>query len=99
MGLALSNTRAFVLGLAGRRSAFVRTPKAGDRPWWQGRYAAARLPAMAWAEAALAVYCLAGLVAVVAWGEWAAVPFQAAFAAGFALLAVASTRQARRAGR
>jgi hypothetical protein len=96
MGLALGNTRAMLLGLWGTRSAFVRTPKSGGGgPWWRGRYAAARLKPIAWVEAALAAYCWAGLVGVVAWGEWAAVPFQVAFASGFTLLAAASVQQAR----
>jgi len=88
LGLALSNTRAAVEALAGRRSPFARTPKAGDRG---GRAAlavrpGARARAVAWAERALALYSLAGLAALVAVGAWEGVGFQALFAAGFALL-------------
>ncbi len=100
MGLALSNTRAVAEALTGRRSAFVRTPKyshdSGAAPWWQSRYAALRLPPVVWGEALLAGYCVAGLGITVAYGEWAAVPFQALFAGGFALVAMASIGQARR---
>ncbi|RMH65018.1 MAG: hypothetical protein D6685_06270, partial [Bacteroidetes bacterium] len=39
-----------------------------------------------WAEAALALYALAGLGAIIACGAWTAVPFQALFAVGFGLI-------------
>jgi uncharacterized membrane protein YhiD involved in acid resistance len=46
-----------------------------------------------WWEALLAVYCTAGLGVVIALGEWAAVPFQALFAAGFVLVTVSNLKQ------
>jgi hypothetical protein len=49
-----------------------------------------------WGEALLALYSLAGLGVVIALGEWAAVPFQAFFAAGFGLVAGFSLQQAVR---
>ncbi|MFO8099304.1 MAG: glucosyltransferase, partial [Salinibacter sp.] len=53
----------------------------------------AELPQVVWWEALLAAYCTAGLGVVVALGEWAAVPFQVLFAAGFALVTVSNFRQ------
>ena len=107
VGLALSNTAAVLRGLAGRHTPFARTPKAGDQvshqdghPWWRARYATDALSAgggaVVWGEAALAAYSLAGLAVVAAAGEWAALPFQALFAAGFGLVAGLSLRQAQR---
>ena len=97
MGLSLSNTQAVWQALRGRRSAFVRTPKLSGRPAaWAHRYAATRLPAVAYLEALLFVYCLAGLGVVVGLGDWAAVPFQALFACGFGLVGAANLQQLRR---
>ncbi len=92
MGLALSNTQALFQALRGKKTAFVRTPKYSTASVSSGGL---RLPSIlrkqriswvVWVEALLAVYCLAGLVLVVWFGEWAAVPFQALFALGFGLV-------------
>ncbi|MEZ4702770.1 MAG: glycosyltransferase family 2 protein [Rhodothermales bacterium] len=90
IGLALNNTRALALGLAGKRTPFVRTPKGGTTTH--------RLRISPWSlfEALLAAYSLAGLVAVTAYGEWAAVPFQAMFALGFGLVTAYNFRDLRR---
>ena len=109
VGLALSNTRAVGRALLGRRTPFVRTPKTGackraGRPWWGTRYAAefvsgrGRLQGkgVVWGEGALAAYSVAGFFVVAASGEWAALPFQALFAAGFVLVAGLRLRQAQR---
>jgi len=98
MGLSLSNTNAFWQALRGTDMAFIRTPKYGqkeddDDRWWRSRYAIAELPQVVWWEALLAVYCTAGLGVVIALGEWAAVPFQALFAAGFILVTVSNLKQ------
>ena len=102
MGLSLSNTRAVWQALRGTKTAFVRTPKyrredrtaLGD--WRRSRYAGSRLAPVVWSEVLMACYSLAGLAALLYYGEWAAVPFQAFFAAGFALVAGSSLRQAQR---
>ena len=92
MGLALSNALALGQALAGKRSAFVRTPKFNRRAgaerwaWWRGRYAETRVPPIVWAEAGLALYCFGGLALVALSGAWAAVPFQALFALAFGLV-------------
>lgn len=90
IGLAVNNTHALVLGLAGRRTPFVRTPKGGVGPAPSSRLSIWRL-----AETALAAYSLAGLVAIAGYGEWAAVPFQSMFALGFGLVAVYNLRPKR----
>jgi len=96
MGLSLSNTSAFWQALRGSDTAFIRTPKYGDDPgdgWWRSRYAIEELPKVVWWEAVLALYCTAGLGVVIALGEWAAIPFQSLFAAGFLLVTVSNFRQ------
>ena len=85
LGLAVGNTRAVAQALVGRRTAFVRTPKAGAAG---GRAALRVRPerAVVWAERLLALYSLGGLAALVAAGAWEGVGFQALFVAGFGLL-------------
>jgi hypothetical protein len=98
MGLSISNTNACWQALRGTDTAFLRTPKYGDAAddgWWESRYAIAELPQVVWWEALLALYCTAGLGVVVALGEWAAVPFQALFAAGFLLVTASNLQQVR----
>lgn len=99
IGLALSNTRAVLQGLRGTPSVFARTPKTGARRWWTSRYTSVRVPAVVWGEVLMALYATAGLAGLVALGAWAAVPFQALFAAGFGLVAGISLHQAYRIGK
>jgi len=96
MGLALSNTKALWQAIQGKKTAFVRTPKYGDTTsgrWWTSRYAISEIPRVVWGEALLALYCTVGLAVTVALGEWAAIPFQALFAAGFVLVTVSNVQQ------
>ncbi len=96
MGLALSNTKALWQAIQGKKTAFVRTPKYGDTTsgrWWTSRYAISKIPRVVWGEALLALYCTVGLAVTVALGEWAAIPFQALFAAGFVLVTVSNVQQ------
>jgi len=96
MGLSLSNANACWQALRGTDTAFLRTPKYGDdrgTGWWRSQYAISEVPTVVWGELLLAVYCTAGLGVVIGLGEWAAVPFQALFAAGFVLVSAASLRQ------
>jgi cellulose synthase/poly-beta-1,6-N-acetylglucosamine synthase-like glycosyltransferase len=98
MGMALNNTRAIWQALRGKRSAFMRTPKYSETQtqqgtWWTSRYADARIPPVVWLEGLLALYCLVGLVVIAAYGEWAAVPFQAFFALAFSLVTVYNVQQ------
>jgi len=96
IGLALSNTRALLQGLRGISSPFTRTPKTGTKRWWTSRYTSADVPGVVWGEVLMALYSVAGLAVVLILGEWSAVPFQALFATGFALVAGVSLRQAYR---
>lgn len=96
MGLSLSNSNAVWQALRGTDTAFIRTPKYGTEAndsWWQSRYAIRELPRVVWGELGLALYSIGGLGVTVALGEWAAVPFQALFAAGFLLVSASALRQ------
>jgi cellulose synthase/poly-beta-1,6-N-acetylglucosamine synthase-like glycosyltransferase len=98
MGLALSNTKALWQALRGKKTAFIRTPKYGDTGsdnWWNSRYAISDIPRVIWGEALLAMYCTIGLGATIVLGEWAAIPFQALFAAGFVMVTVSNVQQVR----
>lgn len=68
--LAWTGTRAVARGLAGRRSAFERTPKGGLRE---------AVP-VSRTEAALAAYALASALLLAALGAWISFAFQGAFA-------------------
>jgi cellulose synthase/poly-beta-1,6-N-acetylglucosamine synthase-like glycosyltransferase len=79
VGLSVNQSRAVLGGLLGRRGAFVRTPKAGDRARSYGPEIA-RLPLV---ELALGLWNLWGLGVAVIAGRWGAVPFLLLFSAGF----------------
>ncbi len=99
MGLAASNTKGVVEALRQRRSPFIRTPKFSAAPaaWWRGSTRRRTRSRVEWIELGLTVYCVLGLVALVAGGEWAAVPFQLLFLAGFGFVCFHDAVQRRRA--
>ena len=80
-GPALSNTRAVIEALLGRRSSFLRTPKRGSQT--NVRYRAhGVLPR--WMDALFLGYCLAGIVIAIRHGWIAAVPMLVFCASGSA---------------
>lgn len=85
LALSASSTRAVVQALLRQRTPFVRTPKSGDAG---GRRAYARRAdrLVVRVERALALYSLAGLVALIGLGQWPGVGFQALAVVGFGLL-------------
>ena len=89
LGAALTpnNARAVTEALRGQESPFVRTPKGGQRGMRKYRMPAG---AQAWIEVALGVYYLAAVLAVVARGLPAAVPFLVLFATMFLVLGLGS---------
>ncbi|HEY7862336.1 MAG TPA: glycosyltransferase, partial [Thermoanaerobaculia bacterium] len=95
IGLSLSNVRGVLEALAGRRSAFLRTPKysiegrCGD--WKTKKYRAGGAPSLA-GEAVFALYFLGALIFAVAEGYWASIPFLLIFANGFGATAALSIR-------
>jgi hypothetical protein len=102
MGLSVNNTHAIIHTMMRRSTPFVRTakynaPETRSRRWWRTSYAQVGLTGVVWLELLLLLYSVAGLVAIVYWGEWAAIPFQALFVLGFGLVVAFTFEQYYRA--
>ena len=86
IGMCVNNAWAVVEALVGRPTPFVRTAKyriESVRDRWKGkRYRSARRPSF-FVELAFALYTIAGLAAVAALQEWAALPYLGLFVAGY----------------
>ena len=99
MGLALHNTRAVVLGLAGRRSAFIRTPKLGlirRQGTWQGRrYRTGRFDGLTVVEGLLTLYFLFGLGAGLYFRNYGLLPFHLLLTTGYGLVFYYSLRHSK----
>jgi cellulose synthase/poly-beta-1,6-N-acetylglucosamine synthase-like glycosyltransferase len=80
VGIAVSNSRAVLEAIIGRKSGFVRTPKKGDREI--KRYKV-RLPWSGIIEILLGAYCAWSLGYYLAAGKYLVGPFLAAYASGF----------------
>jgi cellulose synthase/poly-beta-1,6-N-acetylglucosamine synthase-like glycosyltransferase len=96
MGLALHNSRAVLLGLAGRRSAFIRTPKLGlirRRGTWQGRrYRTGRFDGLTMLEGLFTLYFLFGIGAGLYLGDYGLLPFHLLLTVGYGLVFYYSVR-------
>ncbi|GAA3927071.1 cellulose synthase family protein [Hymenobacter algoricola] len=100
MGLSLHNTLAVLGGLAGRKTAFIRTPKLGLRPppsHWRQRYRTGRPDVRTVLEGVLTLYFLFGLGAGVYLGNLGLLPFHLLLVTGFGLVFYYSVRHNRRA--
>lgn len=86
IGIGVSNARGVLEALAGKRSAFVRTPKRGDRAAKRYRVRGTVQP---WIELALGIYCAASLGVYLAQGKLFIGPFLLLYAAGFLVIGVA----------
>lgn len=108
VGIALSNTRGVLAALAGRRSEFERTPKAGDTPGQPPGAPAAdrpsggrwREPVWAWIETGMGVYlaCCCAMATRTMPGL-IALPLLAMFASGYLWFGVSSLIEHRPAPR
>ncbi len=98
MGLALHNSRAVVLGWRGRRTPFVRTPKAGTTgtagPATR-RYRTGGVGPLVVLEGVLATYFAFGLAAGLYFRDFGLLPFHALLTVGFAAVCYYSVRHAR----
>lgn len=87
IGMCINNAWAVTEALLRFETPFVRTAKyriESMRDRWKGKlYRSARKPSF-YIEGALTAYTLLAAVAVVATGNWAAIPYVALFVAGYA---------------
>jgi cellulose synthase/poly-beta-1,6-N-acetylglucosamine synthase-like glycosyltransferase len=91
VGVAFNNTRAVLSALSGTKSAFVRTPKAGDK----GVKAAAayhktKFPIAAAVELGLGAYCMVGFISYTSEEKYLVGPFLGLYAIGFLVVGVMS---------
>jgi hypothetical protein len=91
IGMSLNNARGVIEAITGKRSSFVRTPKAGAA----GKRTSYRstVSVTTWLEVLLgSIYT--GITLAAAWrGEWISVPFLALFAIGFYFVAWPSVQR------
>lgn len=99
MGLALHNARAVLLGLAGQRSAFIRTPKLGlirQQGSWRGpQYRTERINGLTVVEGVLALYFLFGMGAGLYIGDYGLLPFHLLLTVGYGLVFYYSARHSK----
>jgi cellulose synthase/poly-beta-1,6-N-acetylglucosamine synthase-like glycosyltransferase len=82
VGIAVNNTRAVFSALTGKQSAFVRTPKKGDKV--VSVYKSVRnFPGVAFLELLVGAYCAFGLLQYLDARKYLVGPFLALYAIGF----------------
>lgn len=91
VGIAISNTRAVMEALAGKPSAFIRTPKKGDRALKSYRIT---MPYAALFELALGSYCFLSLWYYLHFKTYAVGPFLFLYAIGFTSVGLLSITHA-----
>ncbi len=98
MGLSLHNARAVILGYAGHRTAFIRTPKwnitTSSDSWFNKQYLSRKLSFSTWLEGVLAVYFGLALAYGIAIGEWGFLPLHAMLCFGFFAVFIYSIKHA-----
>jgi cellulose synthase/poly-beta-1,6-N-acetylglucosamine synthase-like glycosyltransferase len=85
-GIAVSNTRAVLEAVMGKTSAFIRTPKSGDKPV---KYKT-RISKMTLLEVLAGIYCVGAILYYLEVDKLAAVSYMAICATGFILVAALS---------
>ncbi|WP_400191198.1 glycosyltransferase [Hymenobacter sp. B81] len=96
MGLALHNSRAVLLGLLGRASEFVRTPKLGGGGRRPRRYRSGGLGWLTVGEALLFGYALLGIGLALRSGSYGLLPLHLLLALGYGAVVFFSLLHARR---
>jgi cellulose synthase/poly-beta-1,6-N-acetylglucosamine synthase-like glycosyltransferase len=99
VGMCINNAWAVAEALVGHRTPFVRTAKYRIESWrdrWKGkRYRSALKPSF-FIELVLALYMVAGFVAIARAGQWAALPYMGLFMVGYLYVFGLSLAHARR---
>lgn len=87
VGIAVNNTRAVLSALLGRKGAFVRTPKKGQRTI---SIYAQKFPILSLVEILVGAYCVFGLLEYLDARKFLVGPFLALYAIGFLAVGVLS---------
>ena len=80
VGIAISNTRAVIEALIGVESAFIRTPKSGDKAL---KIYTVNMPIMPILEIVLSLYCWYSVARFFPLNKWFVAPFLVIYAIGF----------------
>ncbi len=83
VGIAFNNTLAVLSALSGRKGAFIRTPKAGDKVVKSYK---SKLPFGSLAELFLGAYCFLGLIIYIDAKKYLVGPFLGLYAVGFTIV-------------
>lgn len=92
VGLAVSNSRAIFEAVVGVKSAFIRTPKRGDRGRKGYRVAPTMMP---WIELILGLYCAGSVYVYFASGKMLIGPFLILYSAAFIWVGLVGLAEAR----
>lgn len=99
MGLSLHNALAVMQGWAGRKTAFIRTPKFNIRSlkdsWKNKQYVKSKIQGMVVLEGLLTLYFIGGIVAGVIMGDYGLVPYHLMLIIGFGIIFYFSVTHAR----
>jgi cellulose synthase/poly-beta-1,6-N-acetylglucosamine synthase-like glycosyltransferase len=87
VGVALNNTRAVLSALSGRKGAFIRTPKAGDK---LVHIYKSKFPYASVVELSLAAYCFVGFYQYTTAEKYLVGPFLGLYAVGFLVVGTMS---------
>jgi cellulose synthase/poly-beta-1,6-N-acetylglucosamine synthase-like glycosyltransferase len=88
VGIAVSNTRAVLSAIFGRKSSFIRTPKQGGAA--RMKKFKQKFPAISFIELLVGVYCIFGLLKYIDARIFLIGPFLALYAVGFLTVGVIS---------
>lgn len=80
VGIALTNTRAVFEALLGKQSAFIRTPKRGDK---QLKSYSVKAPVIAFLEILLSIYCWSAFAHFLGKEQWQVAPFLVIYGTAF----------------
>ena len=92
MGMAVNNSKAIFEAIIGKKTEFIRTPKAGDSHSNTKKYTKRKISPIVIIELILAFYFVFGIGLSIYYMEIAAIPFQLMFFAGFACIGILSLR-------
>ncbi len=97
LGLSFYNSQGIVLAYAGKKTAFIRTPKFNqtekNTAWKKNAYLYEKLGATALIEGVLALYFAMGIVISAYFEYYGMIPFQAMLMIGFAVIFIYTLKE------